>query len=325
MATFRTEIKIRREPRIDHRARLLTIGSCFADNIGERLSGNKFKTLVNPLGTVYNPVAIHHQLTDAIRATSPRENLYVHHDGVWSHYHYHSKWSAASKEHLASGLKPAIAKTTEWLRETRFLIITYGTAWVYIHRDTGELVANCHKVPAAVFEKNLLTIEQIVDDFRALHRELKAIQPEITIILTISPVRHLRDTLEGNQVSKSVIRLACHELTNTIPGVVYFPAYEIVLDDLRDYRFYEADLIHPTPVAIDYVWERFMDSFVTDDARVLIEKWTVVKKALAHRPFQPGSAAHEKFRSDTLAKLKELSPYLDVEADIDAFTNSPKQ
>jgi hypothetical protein len=192
-------------------------------------------------------------------------------------------------------------------------MITYGTAWVYQRQDTGEIVSNCHKMPAAAFAKSLLTQKQILASFDAFYRHLKAMNPVIKLVLTVSPVRHLKDTLALNSVSKSLLRLCCHTITEQYPGVDYFPAYEIMMDDLRDYRFYKSDMIHPSADAEDYIWERFLECYASASLREFIAKWQVIQSALKHKPFHPGSSGHQIFLQQTVQQLEALSHLVDVE------------
>ncbi len=173
------------------------------------------------------------------------------------------------------------------LQESDWLIITYGTSWVYRHKDNGSIVANCHKQPASWFMKELLNVDEIVSSFEQLMAALKVFNPDLKVILTISPVRYTKDTLEGNSVSKSVLRVACENILRAQPDVYYFPAFEIMMDDLRDYRFYKADMIHPSEVAEDYIWEKFAASWFDDQLLAFVSSWKQILQALQHRAFHP--------------------------------------
>jgi hypothetical protein len=322
MDAFRTEINITRQPFIDHRSKLITVGSCFADHLGDILASNKFKVLVNPFGVAYNPISIHRVINNVLANQGLSPDLFVERDGIWSHFDYHSRWSSPSREKLETKLKAASSETGIWLRTTNVLLITYGTAWVYEHKPSYKIVSNCHKVSSSSFDRRLLTPQEITTDFATMYEQIKKINPQAKVVLTVSPVRHVRDTLEGNQVSKSTVRLACHEIISRFPDVIYFPAYEMLLDDLRDYRFYASDLIHPSAVAQEYIWEKFKAAYVTDGAQTLINRWSPIRKAIDHRTFQPESASHQKFVNETLLKLKDISVDLDVSHEIDAFTRT---
>lgn len=300
---------------------IVTMGSCFADSIGSRLLQFKLQALVNPFGVIYSPPAIHKALRYAIFNEPVPPHTFVQNQDVHLNYDFHSEFSSLRLEDLQNHLKETIGTTHYFLNNARWLVLTYGTAFVYERNDTGEIVANCHKQPTTLFRKSLLTQQQITNSFQSLYRELKQFNPSIRIILTVSPVRHIKDTLELNSVSKSLLRVACHTLTEAFPDVVYFPAYEILLDDLRDYRFYKNDMLHPTTEAEDYIWEHFMATYGSQNLNSFIEKWKSIQQALSHKPFQPASAAHQKFIRDTLHKLDELKSVVDVEKELTILKN----
>jgi hypothetical protein len=202
------------------------------------------------------------------------------------------------------------------VQKADWLIITYGTAWVYELLETKEVVANCHKMPQTLFAKSLMTQKKVLDSFETMYGLLKSFNPNIKIIVTVSPVRHLKDTLELNSVSKSVLRVACHTLTEQYHDVLYFPSYEIMMDDLRDYRFYKSDMIHPTKDAEEYIWEKFVERFFDDSLKSFLKKWGEIRTALAHKPFHPTSSSHQKFLHQTLKKLLELKALVNVDQEV---------
>lgn len=314
MADFRTELKLTRAPvAINLEDGIITQGSCFSDAIGGRFLENKFRTLVNPFGVIYNPESIHKVLSYATFNEPAPQHTFVHRGDHYLNYNFHSEFWAEEQDDLSAQLTNIIGSTHYFLKNCQWLIITYGTAWVYSRNDTGEIVANCHKLPPASFSKSLLTAEAIVTSFRVFFENLKRYHPGIKIILTVSPVRHLKDTLEMNSVSKSVLRVACHQIAGQFDDVDYFPAYEIMMDDLRDYRFYKADMLHPTTEAEDYVWYKFMERYFSPDLRRFVERWQTILSAMRHKPLHPGSSAHQQFLRDTLKKLEEFAPLVDVE------------
>lgn len=320
MNNFRTEVIIPPSPgRMRLTDSVLTIGSCFSDAIGSQLISNKLNALVNPFGTTYNPHSIHKVIQYAISNCTVPENSFVQRHGMALHYDLHSSFSSSNQDELKTRVQTAISKTHNFLREAKWLVITYGTAWVYELIETNEIVANCHKMPQNHFKKVLLTQKKILDSFETLYIELKALNPGIRIILTVSPVRHIKDTLEFNSVSKSVLRVACHTLSHQHGDVKYFPSYEILLDDLRDYRFYKPDMIHPSEVAEEYIWQKFVDQYFDDDLKQFILKWKDLRSALNHRPFHPGSPSHQKFIAETIRKLEELKDVVDVDKEIASF------
>ncbi len=302
--------------------RILTIGSCFSDAIGGRMADSKINTLVNPFGTVYNPHSIHKLIRYAIFNEPVADHTHLTHGDVHLNYDFHSELSALTADELRNRLVNSIGTAHHFIKDAQWLMITFGTAWVYERNDTREIVANCHKQPASSFSKYLLTQKKILESFASMHDDLKRFNPKIHIILTVSPVRHLKDTLELNSVSKSVLRLACHTLQETYDNVSYFPAYEILLDDLRDYRFYKSDMIHPTTEAENYIWEKFVESYFSPELRDFVETWKSLRTALNHKPFHPASKAHQQILRDTLKRLVALQSKVDVRGEIEKLKES---
>jgi hypothetical protein len=296
---------------------ILTIGSCFSDSIGLRLEESKITTMINPFGTIYNPHSIHKLIRYATFNEAVAGHTHVTQGDIHLNYDFHSQLSALSADDLRRQLTNAIGSTHHFIKDSQWLMITYGTTWVYERNDTKEIVANCHKQPASSFSKYLLTQKRILESFATMYDDLKKMNPAIRIILTVSPVRHLKDTLELNSVSKSILRIACHTLQETYHDVSYFPAYEILLDDLRDYRFYKSDMIHPSTDAENYIWEKFVESYFSAELRQFLETWRSLSLALKHKPFHPGSQAHQKFLRDTLKKLEALQSQVDVAPEIE--------
>jgi hypothetical protein len=313
--TFRTEITCPSAHPIDLKDRILTTGSCFADLFGQWLYLNKFDVLVNPFGTNYNPISIHKSLIESLTLDLD-ERLFVNHQGLWHHFDYHSQWSSDKKENLKASIQKIQKEVNQFLKNSEVLIMTYGTAWVYQYKKYSCIVSNCHKVPAKEFDKYLLTSDEIVSSFDLLYGALKDIRPDARIILTVSPVRHVKDTLVLNSVSKAALRLACHTLSNQYEDVEYFPSYEIMMDDLRDYRFYERDKIHPTEEALDYISHKFSDQYFTKEVKSFIEKWHTIRQAMEHRPYHPHSEAHQHFLKELLHKLEALKDTVSVGEEI---------
>ncbi len=318
MKSFRTELSVNPSPiQITTGTPVFTIGSCFADSVGRRLIENKFIVSANLLGVVYNPLSIHKALLFALHNELPMPSTYVENAGIWNNYEFHSSLSGSSKGETEKKISNAIGAAHHFLKDTKILMITYGTARVFERKDTGEAVANCHKLPSGNFTMRILTPEKIRESFGLLFQKLRTLRPDMQIILTVSPVRHIKDTLEGNSLSKSILRYACHTIQEHYPDVEYFPAYEIMMDDLRDYRFYAADMIHPSPEAIDYIWGKFSSRYFNPSVKVLLKRWQDLSDALKHRPFHPESPAHERFLRETLQKLEELKALIPVEEEIE--------
>lgn len=305
---FRTELTIAPATgQLPRTARVLTVGSCFADSIGSRLAANKVETLVNPFGTVFQPLALARLLRAAAGEEVDWQQHLVEARGRWQSYDLHGSIGADSPVALLQNIQELVRHTGEFLRNADVVLLTLGTAWAYRLRETGELVNNCHKQSADLFVRELLTPDEIINALAETHAYLRRINPELRFVLTVSPVRHLKDTLQLNSVSKSVLRLATHIVSDLLPGVAYFPAYELLMDDLRDYRFYGADMLHPSTVAEDYVWEKFARAYFDADFGRFRKEWAAVQQSLEHRPLHAGAPEHRQFLESTREKLEQLS------------------
>ncbi|MDO1445031.1 GSCFA domain-containing protein [Rhodocytophaga aerolata] len=322
---FRTEVHIPpANTKISLHTQILSLGSCFADVMGARLQHNKFRVMVNPFGVIYNPVSILKLLEAAIAKKNLPEELLWQHQDLWYHYDLHSEIVASTADELREKTKHLLAEVARFIAAADVLLLTLGTAFVYRLKETNTVVANCHKAPASLFSKELLTVTETTQAVCALYNLLKTIRPDIHIILTISPVRHVKDGIPENQVSKSVLRVACHEAGLQCPQLTYFPAYECMLDDLRDYRFYKKDMLHPTEVAEEYIWEKFVDAYMEQGTKEFLKDWESVTKAMAHTPFHPQSVAHQAFLRKTREKLIQLRTYVNVDAELELITNQIK-
>ncbi|MGI4739437.1 MAG: GSCFA domain-containing protein [Janthinobacterium lividum] len=305
---FRTELTIApQERQLARTARVLTVGSCFADSIGERLRLNKVNALVNPFGTVFHPLALAQLLRSVAGEDQDWQQHVVEARGRWQSYDFHSTIGAESPVELLQTIKETVRRVGDFVRTADAVVLTLGTAWAYRLRETGELVSNLHKLPAAFFEKELLTADEIVNSLAEVHALLRRLNPAIRIVLTVSPVRHIKDTLPLNAVSKSVLRVACHYLSELLPGVSYFPAYELLTDELRDYRFYASDMLHPSEVAEDYIWDKFARAYFDADFGRFRKEWSAVRQALGHRPLHLGAPEHRTFLDQTAERLERLS------------------
>ncbi|MBF9142165.1 GSCFA domain-containing protein [Hymenobacter properus] len=305
---FRTELSI--APATDQlarTARVLTMGSCFADSIGSRLLANKVDALVNPFGTVFQPLALAQLLRAAAGEDVDWQQHIVEARGRWQSYDLHGSIGAESPVELLQHIQELVRRTSEYVRNADVVLLTLGTAWAYRLRETGELVNNCHKQPADLFVRELLTPDEIINALAETHAYLRRINPKVRFVLTVSPVRHLKETLQLNAVSKSVLRVATHIVSDLLPGVAYFPAYELLVDDLRDYRFYAADMLHPSEVAEDYIWEKFARAYFDADFGRFRKEWASVRQSLGHRPLHAGAPEHRQFLESTLQKLEQLS------------------
>ncbi|MCC5943850.1 MAG: GSCFA domain-containing protein [Bernardetiaceae bacterium] len=294
---FRTQLELPNYPmRFGLSHRFFATGSCFAQHIGARLENYKFEVSTNPWGIIFHPLA----LLRLLSGDSGTQKATFLHDDNYFHPYYHSDFSADSEELLMAKIQIAFEASQRILSESDCLLLTFGTAWGYYHHKSKIIVANCHKQPAADFEKKLTSPEEILDAFSNFYERCYAPRP---IVLTLSPVRHLKDTLPLNAVSKSVLRLAIHHICEKYVNVHYFPAYEWLIDDLRDYRFYQKDMLHPNEIAVDYIWQNFVAGLLDAETQNFIKDWTKIRLALAHRPFNPTSEAHQKFLKALLKKL----------------------
>lgn len=295
---------------------ILTAGSCFSDAIGMKLLESKFNVLANPFGVSYNPHSIHKVLRYALHNQSVPENTFAESQELFVNYDFHSSFSALKKSEVESKIRETISASHSFLKEAKWIFITYGTAWVYERKDTGDIVSNCHKLPATGFTKSLLSQKKVLESFDEFYRNLKTVNPTCNLILTVSPVRHIKDTLALNSVSKSVLRLACQSISETYSDAWYFPSYEIMLDDLRDYRFYKADMIHPSAEAEEYIWHKFSACYFDDVTREFLKQWSPIYTSLQHKPFLVESSAHQTFLTKTITKLEELSKTVNVDKEI---------
>ena len=317
MMQFRTELILPSSPlQLRLGDPVFTIGSCFSDVMGQRLLETKLPVLVNPFGTIFNPLSQFQLVQAALMPGMAEEFSFTENNGRWNAFELHSRFSASTREELEELIDVTLEEVRLHLQKTKVLVFTFGTAYVFEHTDTGRLVANCHKLPQQQFTRRLLQTEEIISSFAETHALLRQLNPELEVVLTVSPVRHLKDTIPLNSVSKSVLRLATHHICDLLQGVHYFPGYELVVDDLRDYRFYKDDLLHPSGMAEDYIWEKFTEAYFGPELRDFAAEWNKLRQAIAHRPFQPESAAHQEFLQRTLDRLEVLSEKADFRPEI---------
>ena len=298
---FRTEITITPSVcKIDQHSHTLSLGSCFAEEVASRLPRYGIATLSNPLGTLFNPLSIERTVERIVRCELvDEEELYSRGD-VWFSYDTHGDFDGVDRRCVAEGINGAIKAAHEWLQKTDTVILTLGTAWVF--EREGHVVANCHKMPSKEFARSLLSAREIAD---SLHRIVAMLAPR-NVILSVSPVRHLADGLEGNSLSKAILRLAIDEVAQINGNVTYFPAYEILTDDLRDYRYYAEDMVHPSRVAVGYVWERFVEAFLSDEAVAVGGRFESLTEAAQHRPLHPESEEYARFCGTMQRRAEEL-------------------
>ncbi len=291
---------------IDYHSKILLIGSCFAEHIGDKLEYFKFQNLLNPLGIMFHPFAIENLITNAINQKEYTEEDIFFLNEQWHCYQAHSRLSNISKDELLSTLNKNIKSTNQHINDSTHIIITLGTAWVYRHITSDSIVTNCHKVPQKQFAKELLSVEEVEQSLKAMISLIRSANPKAAIIFTISPVRHLKDGFVENTLSKAHLISGVHEVVEPRRYVHYFPSYEIMMDELRDYRFYDADLVHPNAMAVDYIWDKFQKVWISDKVHRTMEDVDTIQKGLLHRPFNKDSEAYQQFLQNLRAKQQEL-------------------
>lgn len=308
---------------ITHKSNIMLLGSCFAQNIGNRLQASKFNVCANPFGIIYNPLSI----ATVLQRTIDREEFTAHSPEIlesnerWHSILHHSDFSRRTKEELITAINSALHTAHACMQNADILIITFGTAYVYTRNSDGLVVSNCHKMPAKEFTRRLLSVDEITECMSRVLTPITEARPGVKIIFTVSPIRHLRDGAHDNQLSKATLLLAIEQLQKRyMHNAAYFPAYEIMLDELRDYRFYADDMAHPAPIAVEYIWQQFADTHISSGSQALCHTIEDINRALAHRPFDAESNSYKEFVRNTLKKIDTVQrehPYLCFEKEIE--------
>lgn len=302
---FRTEIHlIPGDLRISHFDKIMLIGSCFAENISSRMEDAGFRIDVNPFGIIYNPLSVSQSIKQLIDRKNYTEKDIFQAGDIYHSFFHHSRFSGIEKEKVLAGINSRIDSSSRFLQNADLLVVTFGTAYIYRLKSSGEIVSNCHKLPDHLFLHERLTVEEIVSEWEMLIDRVKQFNPRVKILFTISPVRHWKNGFHENQLSKSALLLAAYELIKENANCYYFPSYEIMLDDLRDYRFYAEDMIHPSGQAVDYIWEKFSDCFFDKKTKTKITEWERIRKDLAHKPFNSESEIYRAFRENAEKREK---------------------
>jgi lysophospholipase L1-like esterase len=291
---------------IDYNSKIILLGSCFSDNIGQKLSYHKFESILNPFGILFHPKAIESVIKNALCKKKYTEKDVFFLNERWQSFEAHSKLSSSSKEEIIEQLNKASVSINKAVKNSTHFIITLGTSWVYRFNESGEIVANCHKVSQNKFKKELLSVAEINKSLSFIISLIKEINPSISFIFTVSPVRHLKDGVIENQQSKSHLISALHQIIPIHKNSFYFPSYEVMMDELRDYRFYKEDMIHPNQIAINYIWEKFYENWLSDEALELKKEVIKIQRGLEHKPFNPNSEGHQQFLSSLQEKIKTL-------------------
>lgn len=302
---FRTQIPILKSNNpIDYNSKILSMGSCFAENMASKFDYFKFQNETNPFGIIFNPVSIEKLFNRVCNEDLFTEKDVFFYNERWHSFEVHSDLSNSDRQELLESLNKAITETNKQIKEVTHIIITFGTSWVYRNLESTEIAANCHKVPQKQFSKELLSVDTIQQSIQNTINLVHALNPEINFIFTVSPVRHIKDGFVENQLSKSHLFTALHSVLNTEHlklNTEYFPSYEIMMDELRDYRFYNEDMLHPNQIAIDYIWKLFSENYISQESTAVMQEVDEIQKSLRHRSFNPESDQHQKF----LAKLQQ--------------------
>lgn len=304
---FRTQIPVSESSNpIDYNSKVVSLGSCFAENISEKFHYFKFQATTNPFGIIFNPVSLSILIKRIVAKDYFAEKDVFFLNGRWHCFDVHSELSLPDKEAYLDRLNRLIDETYQQLSEATHVIITYGTSWVYRKKGSLDVVASCHKVPQKEFEKDLLAIESIQTSTSKIIEMIQAINPDCHFTFTVSPVRHIKDGFAENQLSKAHLFAGLHTVIGSLSASHYFPSYEIMMDELRDYRFYAEDMLHPNQTAIDYIWKLFAEahfSAETFSTMALVEN---IQRAIHHRPFDEHGVEHQNFLSNLQDKIKKV-------------------
>lgn len=322
---FRTTVKTgENRAWLHHSDSVVLLGSCFSDNIGTKMRGAFINASINPMGTLYNPMSIAGAVNRLINNSPVAGMQLFMQGGVWNSYDFHSRHSMPDKQAAIDHMNRCIEQGHDALRQCQLLTITLGTALVYRLRSTGEVVANCHKVPQHEFERKMATVSEMTRELDSMLTRLHEFNPDLHVIFTVSPIRHIADGLDTNSLSKAALRVAIHEVVARHSDYCdYFPAFEIMLDDLRDYRFYTSDMVHPSDVAIEYIWQAFQATYLDDRSAIAVARCERIHKRLQHRPMSTARETVDRFNADTAAVVRNLIkeyPYLSNNPELKHFT-----
>ncbi len=308
--------------KIKHSDRLFLAGSCFTEQIGQKLAAHKFQIIDNPNGILFNPVSIARSITTYIENKRYSEADLFYHNELWGSWEHHTRFSSISKKDCLQKINESQQAANNFMQTADWLLLTLGSAFVY-QLENKKVVANCHKVPTDKFTKRLLSVEEVVTTLDTLVYRLKQFNPLLQVIFTVSPVRHLRDGFVENNRSKATLINAVHHLTDKFDKLFYFPAYELIIDDLRDYRFYAEDMVHPNYAATNYVWEKFVAACIEESSRELMSEIYKINAAINHKPFNPDSEAHKNFKKKFLQiceTVQQKYSYIDLSNELTSFS-----
>jgi hypothetical protein len=309
---FRTEVSPEKQTSIDYSGKSVFIGSCFSQHIHNQMKSVKLDVINNPFGIVYNPISVAQQLTEVVELKPYSHSDLDHTNERWFSFQHHSDFSFTNADECLNTINSSIEKSHQYLKSASHLFITLGTSWAYSLKEGNIPVSNCHKMDSKKFTKEIIDFKQMSIAFSTAIKRVKNLNPNIQIIFSISPVRHLSDGFFENQLSKGRLFELVHFCRQNFDNVSYFNAYELVLDDLRDYRFFTEDMIHPSEQAISYVWEKFIETFFTDHTKKQVLHIKKLTQAANHKPFNPASKAHLQFVSKTVQQMEQLESELSI-------------
>jgi hypothetical protein len=316
---FRTTISIPPSDRkLSYSSGSILLGSCFTENIGNKLIGYKFPAILNPFGIIYNPLSVKSSLERIIKGNPYSSDSLQYSNGLYYSFDHHSRFSDPNAEVCLNGINKALSNANDAIKKASFLFITFGTAYYYKIKLSKQIVSNCHKLPEKEFERQRLTVTEIVENLAKIITSLRGLYPNLQIVFTVSPIRHWKDGAHENQLSKSILLLAIDKLCRMYNHLFYFPAYELMLDELRDYRFYTEDMFHPNSTAIDFIWKRFRDCFIAEATSQIMNEVEKIQMAYQHKPYNPQSEAFRSFSIQQLNKIQYLTdqyPHLNFDSE----------
>jgi hypothetical protein len=329
MDAFHTMVEITpSRKKITYSSAMLFMGSCFSNTIGEKLESLKFKVRTNPFGVLFNPSSIADNLRILMENKPFTPDRLHFYNGQWISFNHYTGFSHPDQKKCLDRINLSMASSASLLKKAGFLFLTFGTAWVYRFNETGAIAANCHKLPSASFTRFLLEPDEIIGIYNNLLQKIRDYNPELTVVFTLSPVRHWKDGAVNNQKSKSVLHYAIDKIADQNSGIHYFPAYEIFMDELRDYRFYARDMLHPSESGAEYIWERFLETYMDPDTLPLMKEVQSLMKAAGHRPVNPDDPFNRSFLQNSIAamnSLSEMHPFLDFRHETEWMENQLKE
>lgn len=304
MMKFFTEVDIplsKHKP--DYSGKIMFIGSCFAENMAIKMQNAGFNVDINPFGIVYNPLSVVTCIEELLNDNKYEAEDIFEYKGMYHSFSHHSRFSAPDIEACISQINTRMTYSSEFLQQADFLFITFGTSNVYRWKETGRIVSNCHKLPARMFDFQTLELSEITEKWEEILSRLHEKNPDLKIVFTVSPIRHWKDGAHENQLSKAKLLLGVDHLVKCFSNCSYFPSYEIMMDELRDYRYYAEDMLHPSDIAVNYIWEKFTGAFLDRSTLARMKEWTGIQQAINHKPFYPDSEEYERFKIQTQKRL----------------------